>query len=95
MKEIFNKPDLIDKMAESQNITKIKAKEVIELFTSTVFDVLAAGDELKLAGFGTFKLIDVKEKVYRHPATGELAKAAAFKKIKFIPSTALTNMINE
>ena len=44
---------LVDKVS---NVTKNDAKEIVELFFEEIRSTLARGEEIKISGFGNFKL---------------------------------------
>lgn len=48
----MTKKELAASVAEKLNITKVDANTVINQFIQEVEDALAAGEEVKLAGFG-------------------------------------------
>ncbi len=54
------------------------------------------GDEqVKIAGFGTYKVAKRKARVGRNPRTGEQIQIGASQKVKFLPAKALKEMFNK
>ncbi len=51
---VMNKAELVSTLAEMTDLPKKSIEEVIEAFTSTVTHTLKKGDEVVLAGFGSF-----------------------------------------
>ena len=74
----MTKADLINAMVEkcgSENkLTKAHCKEMIDLMQSCMMDALVKGEEVSLAGFGTFKTSVREARVGRNPQTGEISK---------------------
>ena len=50
----MNKAKMAVKIAEKMRINKKQAEEFIEVFEATVTDTLKSGEEVTIAGFGTF-----------------------------------------
>ena len=86
----FTSRALVDKMRERNSLlTKADA----ELAVSRVFDavdglLVTAGDQVRIAGFGTFKKKFVPGKAMRNPRTGEPIQTADSEKITFKPAKA-------
>jgi len=49
-----NKGELINKVANEIDCTKVETKNIIECIFENITDCLAKGDAVKLVGFGTF-----------------------------------------
>lgn len=79
----MNKQNLIDQVASSLQIEKKKTKEVIEAMLQSLGEALKDGEEVRLSGFGLFKVIETKERTGRNPATGEVITIPAGKRVKF------------
>lgn len=61
---------------------------------STAADVLIAGGEVRLTGFGTFYVVDKAERQGRNPKTGEALVIAAHTTPKFKAGTDLKKAVN-
>jgi DNA-binding protein HU-beta len=90
----MNLTDLIDHLAEQQQITKATAKQAIETVLEAITDAAVKGDEISLPGFGKFKVASRAAREGRNPATGATIKIAASKKIAFAPAKALKDALN-
>ena len=55
----------------------------MESFFDTICSTLAAGEEVKLAGFGNFTLRDKRPRPGRNPKTGEVIPIAARRVVTF------------
>lgn len=67
----MNKADLVSKVAESTNQTKVVTRKILDNFLEAVSDTLAAGNNIEIRGFGSFKVKKRKAQVARNPRTGE------------------------
>jgi DNA-binding protein HU-beta len=70
---ILNTTELIDALAEANELSKAKSKEI----------VAKKGDDVVVTGFGRFTLKERPEREGRNPATGAALKIAASKSIAF------------
>lgn len=89
----MNKTELINAIAEKTGVAKKDAVQVVDAFTEVVTDELKNGGDLRLVGFGTFK---VKERAARtgiNPQTKEKIEIAASKAPAFVASSALKEAV--
>jgi integration host factor subunit alpha len=70
-------------------LNKREAKELVELFFEEVRDALAAGEDVKLSGFGNFTLRLKNERPGRNPKTGEEIPISARRVVTFRPGQKL------
>lgn len=50
----MNKKELVDKISAEQNVTKVRAEEMVDAIFSTIIDELKSGEDVKIPGFGSF-----------------------------------------
>jgi len=81
----MNATQLSEKVAETTKGTKSTAKFYIETITDEVKSQLAAGNEVIIKGFGSFKTITRKARNGRNPSTGETMLIPEKKVVKFKP----------
>lgn len=67
----MNKADLVSKVAQSTNQSKVVTRKILDNFLEAVGDTLAAGNNIEIRGFGSFKVKKRKAQVARNPRTGE------------------------
>lgn len=79
----MNKGDLIERVAEKVDLTKVEAKKAVDEVFDAISDSLAAGDDVQLIGFGTFSVSERAARTGRNPMTGEKIEIKAQKGIKF------------
>ncbi len=79
----MNKTELIEKIAESADLSKKSAGDVLQAFMAVTTDNMKKGDKLTLIGFGTFSVTERSARTCRNPQTGKEMKVAAKKVVKF------------
>lgn len=91
----MNKKDLISAVADDVDITKEKAGAAIDSLFTHIEKALKKGDEVRLPGFGTFKVSKRKAREGRNPATQEKMKIPASKVPRFTASKTLKEAIDK
>ena len=66
----LTKAELADSLSSKVGLNKQDAKEIVDSFFAEISNALAAGDEVKISGFGNFTLKDKKARPGRNPRTG-------------------------
>lgn len=90
----MNKTDLVAAVAEESQLTKEKATTVVESVIKKIQEALMEGDEVRLPGFGNFKVADRKATTARNPRTGETVDVPASRVAKFAPAKGLKEALN-
>tara|TARA_B100000029_G_C17079990_1_gene780159 strand:- start:208 stop:501 length:294 start_codon:yes stop_codon:yes gene_type:complete len=90
----FNKKTLINKVYQNLGFSKNYSSKIIDSFFETFFNELLKKDKIKISSFGTFKVLNKKERIGRNPKTKIESKISARKVITFKPSLELKNKIN-
>lgn len=90
----MNKGDLIQKIAEDANLTKVQATEALNTVIGCINDTLKDGDKVSLIGFGTFSVNRRDARTGRNPKTGEAIQIPAKNVVKFKPGKELTQNMN-
>lgn len=89
----MNKTGIIDAVHEKLGGTKTSAEEVVETMINSITDSLKKGEEVSIAGFGTFVVKARAARTARNPRTGEPVKVPATKVPKFKASKALKDAV--
>ena len=90
----MNTLELAAKVAEEHEISKAKAKTLIDAFLKELIAQASEGAEIALPGFGKFKVKETPEREGRNPASGEKIKIAASRKLTFAPAKAVKDQLN-
>ena len=91
----MNKKQLVAKISSSMNLSKADAERTFDVITEIFLNCLKSDEQVKIAGFGTYKVAKRKARVGRNPRTGEQIQIAASQKVKFLPAKALKEMFNK
>jgi len=78
----MNKSDLIEALCKSEDLTKTKAEEVVDLVFNEMTNALVAGDRVEIRGLGSFKVKSYDGYKGRNPKTGKQIKVTP-KKLPF------------
>ena len=70
---IMNQAELITTVAERAGLTKADAGKAVEALVGTITEALTRGDEVRIAGFGSFGISERGERQGRNPQTGGTA----------------------
>ncbi len=90
----MNQTELITAVAERAGLTKADAGKAVEALVGTITEALTQGDEVRIAGFGTFGISERGERQGRNLRTGEAITIAAAKAVKFSAGARLKDAVN-
>jgi DNA-binding protein HU-beta len=82
----MNKKELVAELSSVTEITQKDTELVVNAFISVVSEQLKKGEQITLAGFGTFKKVDKAARMGVNPATGARIDIAAKSVPKFTPA---------
>jgi DNA-binding protein HU-beta len=91
---IMNQAELITAVAERVGLTKADAGKAVEALVGTITEALKQGDEVRIAGFGSFGISERGERQGRNPQTGAPITIAASKAAKFTAAKAVKDALN-
>lgn len=87
--------DLVQAIAAKKNMTLKEAEEYVDAFFSVVSEGLHREGVVKIKGFGTFKLIEVRYRESVDVNTGERMTIEGHTKMTFTPEVTLRDMVNK
>lgn len=90
----MNKAELIDRIAESSDISKAAASRALDATIDAITDSLKDAETVSLVGFGTFLVRERAARTGRNPQTGATIQIAAAKVPAFKPGKALKDALN-
>ncbi len=85
----MKKTDLIEAMAAATGESQAATARALDALIQVVSKEVAAGGEVAITGFGSFKVGERSERTGRNPRTGEPMTIAASKTVKFVPGATL------
>ena len=83
MSRTITKLDLVNHLNEKLGLNKVESKELVEAFFDEIKKSLINNEEVKISGFGNFKILNKKERPGRNPKTGEPAIISARRVVTF------------
>jgi DNA-binding protein HU-beta len=89
----MNKSELINKVAETSELSKKDATKAVDAVFDAISEALQGGDKVQLVGFGNFEVRERSARKGRNPQTGEEIDIAASKIPAFKPGKALKDGI--
>lgn len=92
-KRFMKKDDLILELSSVVK-SKSEAESILKTLLKAITDSLVKGEAVAVAGFGTFKVTQRKERTGRNPRTGETIQIPACNVLRFSPGKALKDALN-
>ena len=91
----LTKVDIISQVhATNPRMTKIQAREAVEIILRIIKSSLENGEDVLLSGFGKFNVKAKSARKGRNPHTGEAVMLEARKVVTFKPSGLLREKVN-
>jgi DNA-binding protein HU-beta len=86
------KADIVNRVAETSEISRVKAAEAVDTILDAIKDALTGGKRIELRGFGVFQVRNRKRGIGRNPKTGVEVAIAPGKTVRFKPGKELKNL---
>jgi DNA-binding protein HU-beta len=90
----MTKTQLIDKIAKENEMTKKQVAAVVDAWIAAVEETLAAGENIQIAGFGSFAVKNIAAHTGRNPRTNEAVEIPASRRVTFSASKTLKDKVN-
>jgi DNA-binding protein HU-beta len=90
----MSKKDLIDAVAIAAELSKEKASVAVDAMINHIEKTMKNGEEVRIPGFGTFKVANRAARKARNPQTGVEMMLKASRVPKFTASKNLREMLN-
>ena len=88
------KADLVAKVQDRARMLNREASAIVESIFKIMKDTLEAGEDVKISGFGTFRVKKKVDRQGRNPVTGEPMTIVARRVLSFKPSILLRKAVN-
>lgn len=85
----IGKQELVTRIAQRSGVPTKHAEKVINSFIDTVTESIERGEEVRLTGFGSFKIAQRAARKGRHPRTGAEMEIPATRRPTFTPGSRL------
>ncbi len=90
----MKKIELVREIAKTTNMTQTQAAEALNATLTIIKEALKNKDDVRLVGFGSFKVNTRKARTGVNPQTKQPMKIAASNVAKFVPGKELREMVN-
>jgi integration host factor subunit alpha len=94
IKKNFTRKDLSNQIYHNIGFSKNFSSGIIDNFFESLISELIISNKIKISSFGTFKVINKRERIGRNPKTKIEAKISPRKVVKFKPSSFVKKIIN-
>ena len=94
LKKNLTRKDLSNKVYQNLGFSKNISSTIIDDFFEYVTSELIKSNMIKISSFGTFKIINRKERIGRNPKTKVEARIPSGKVVKFKPSIIIKEKLN-
>ncbi len=86
--------DFAENLRSKFGLTSTDSYKLIDLIFSEISFSLIRGEEVKIAGLGSFKILKKTSRIGRNPKTGKSAIISARQVVSFRPSTEFRKKIS-
>jgi nucleoid DNA-binding protein len=89
----IGKTELAQQVAEQAGLSRSQANKAVDAVLESITTALQKDDEVRLTGFGSFKVTQTKARTGRNPRTGETLNIAAGKRPTFTAGSRLKQSV--
>ena len=90
----FTRKDLSNKIYKNVGFSKNLSLKIVDDFFESIILAIIKSNKIKILSFGTFSILNKKERMGRNPKTGVQAKIFSRKVVKFKPSILIKEKLN-
>ena len=90
----FTRKNLSNKIYKILGFSKNFSRKIVDDFFETLVSELIKSNRVKISSFGTFKVINKKERIGRNPKTKIETRISPRKVVKFKPSMFIKEKLN-
>ena len=94
IKKNFTRKNLSNNIHHNLGFSKNISSLLIDDFFESLVSELIKFNKIKISSFGTFEVVDKKERIGRNPKTRVEVKIEARKVVKFKPSNTIKGKLN-
>lgn len=91
----ITKPEFVNYLAETADITKGDASYMYDQFVTTMIELLGKGNDITFVGLGSFKIKTFQQRNGTHPLTHEPFIIPAHKRVTFKEGKDLKELMGE
>src|SRR4051812_49915430 len=86
---MLGKGDITQQIAQRTGMPKAQAARALDAVLESVQSAVAKGEQVRLSGFGSFRVTDTKARQGRNPRTGQAIQIKAGKRVSVSPGSEL------
>src|ERR1044072_91123 len=86
--------DIAGAIAAKHGLSQAPPAQLTKDYEAAIVRAVSSGQEVRLAGFGSFKVSHRAARMGRNSQTGEVKKIAAKKVVRFAPGKAVKDAVN-
>ena len=90
----FTRRDLSNQIYKNLGFSKNLSSKIVDDFFETIIAEIIKSNKIKISSFGTYSVLNKKERIGRNPKTKIEAKILSRKVVRFKPSLLLKKKIN-
>ena len=90
----MSRADLVQAVAADMDVAQGRATEAVDAVLHAIERGLSQGQEVRLAGFGTFAVSTRKATTGRNPRTGEVIAVPQTRSVRFRPGKPLRDAVS-
>lgn len=90
---VIGKGELVGQVAERAGLSSAEAGRAVAALLECIAESLCSGDQVRLTGFGTFRVADTSERAGHDPRTGGPIVIPAGKRVLFSASARLRSTL--
>ena len=94
VKKNFTRKDLSNKIYQNLGFSKNLSSKIVDNFFEALISGIIKSNKIKISSFGTFSVLNKKERIGRNPKTKVEAKITSRRVVKFKPSLIFKKRIN-
>ena len=94
VKKNITRKDLANKLHQKLGFSKNTSLNLVDDFFESIVSELIKSNIIKISSFGTFKIIEKRERIGRNPKTKIETKISARKAVTFKSSMLIKNKLN-
>ena len=91
----FTRKDLSNKIYKNIGFSKNLSLKIVDNFFESIITAIIKSNKIKITSFGTFSILNKKERIGRNPKTGVEAKIFSRKVVKFKPALSFKKKLNK
>lgn len=91
----MNRKEFLNEVVHQMGGTKKQASGYLDCFLEIIQDVVAQGENVNFVGFGSFKVVHIKERNGINPQTGESIVVSAQNRPTFTAGKKFKELVNK